>query len=393
MLHTLAVANYRSINNLILPLGRLNLITGANGSGKSNLYRALRLLAETAQGGVVNALAREGGLESSFWAGPEQISRRMRSGEVPVQGGPRRGAMRLRLGFAGEDFGYAIALGLPDSRSGEDRDTPSAFALDPEIKRECIWAGASYRPASLLVDRAGPMVRLREGRSWQVLAQHVPNYDSLFDQIGNEPNCPEVFQLRENIRRWRFYDHFRSDAEAPARQPQLGTRTPVLHHDGRDLAAALQTIREIGDRAALDAAIADAFPGSRLHIDFQPGGRFAVELRQEGLLRPLSAAELSDGTLRYLLLVAALLTPRPPSLMVLNEPETSLHPDLLPALGRLIVAASKQTQVWVVSHASRLIATLKESPACNALELDKPLGQTCIRGQGLLDEPAWHWPD
>ena len=386
MLHTLAVANYRSINRLILPLGRLNLITGANGSGKSNLYRALRLLAETAQGGVVNALAREGGLESSFWAGPEKISRRMLGGEVPVQGGPRQNVMRLRLGFAGEDFGYAIALGLPEPSN-------SAFSLDPEIKRECIWAGASYRPASLLVDRAGPMVRMREGRSWQVLAQHVPNYDSLFDQIGNDPNCPEVFQLRETIRRWRFYDHFRSDAEAPARQPQLGTRTPVLHHDGRDLAAALQTIREIGDRDALNAAIDDAFPGSRLHIDFQAGGRFAVELRQEGLLRPLSAAELSDGTLRYLLLVAALLTPRPPSLMVLNEPETSLHPDLLPALGRLIIAASKQTQVWVVSHASRLIATLKESPDCNTLELDKQLGQTCIRGQGMLDEPPWHWPD
>ena len=386
MLHTLAVANYRSINSLILPLGRLNLITGANGSGKSNLYRALRLLAETAQGGVVNALAREGGLESSFWAGPEKISRRMLGGEVPVQGGPRQNVMRLRLGFAGEDFGYAIALGLPEPSN-------SAFSLDPEIKRECIWAGASYRPASLLVDRAGPMVRMREGRSWQVLAQHVPNYDSLFDQIGNDPNCPEVFQLRETIRRWRFYDHFRSDAEAPARQPQLGTRTPVLHHDGRDLAAALQTIREIGDRDALNAAIDDAFPGSRLHIDFQAGGRFAVELRQEGLLRPLSAAELSDGTLRYLLLVAALLTPRPPSLMVLNEPETSLHPDLLPALGRLIIAASRNTQVWVVSHASRLIATLKESPECNTLELDKQLGQTCIRGQGMLDEPAWHWPD
>lgn len=386
MLHTLAVANYRSINSLILPLGQLNLITGANGSGKSNLYRALRLLAETAQGGVVNALAREGGLESSFWAGPEKISRRMLGGEVPVQGGPRQNVMRLRLGFAGEDFGYSIALGLPEPST-------SAFALDPEIKRECIWAGASYRPASLLVDRAGPMVRMREGRSWQVLAQHVPNYDSLFDQIGNDPNCPEVFQLRETIRRWRFYDHFRSDADAPARQPQLGTRTPVLHHDGRDLAAALQTIREIGDRTALDAAIDDAFPGSRLHIDFQAGGRFAVELRQEGLLRPLSAAELSDGTLRYLLLVAALLTPRPPSLMVLNEPETSLHPDLLPALGRLIIAASKQTQVWVVSHASRLIATLKESPECNTLELDKQLGQTRIRGQGMLDEPPWHWPD
>ncbi len=86
MLKTLAVANYRSINKLVIPLGRLNLITGPNGSGKSNLYRALRLLAETAQGGVVNALAREGGLESTFWAGPETISRRMRNGEVAIEG-------------------------------------------------------------------------------------------------------------------------------------------------------------------------------------------------------------------------------------------------------------------------------------------------------------------
>jgi predicted ATPase len=96
MLKTLAVANYRSINKLVIPLGRLNLITGPNGSGKSNLYRALRLLAETAQGGVVNALAREGGLDSTFWAGPEHISRRMRNGEVPIEATVRQGVKRGR---------------------------------------------------------------------------------------------------------------------------------------------------------------------------------------------------------------------------------------------------------------------------------------------------------
>jgi predicted ATPase len=72
----------------------------------------------------------------------------------------------------------------------------------------------------------------------------------------------------------------------------------------------------------------------------------------------LSAAELSDGTLRYLLWAAALLTPRPPRLMILNELESSLHPDLLPALARLIGVAAKNTQIWVVSHATRLIAAL-----------------------------------
>jgi len=386
MIKTLAVANYRSINKLVIPLGRLNLITGPNGSGKSNLYRALRLLAETAQGGVVNALAREGGLESTFWAGPENISRRMRNGEVPVQANVQNGPKRLRLGFAGEDFSYSIALGLPvPSRS--------AFSLDPEIKKECIWSGPFYRSASLLVDRAGPMIRVRDGRGWEVLAQHTPNFDSLFDQVGSFRSTAEVLQLREFIRRWRFYDHFRSDADAPVRQPQLGTRTPVLHHDGRDLAAALQTIREIGDPDALQAAVSDAFPGARLNIAPLQGGRFAIEFYQEGLLRPLSAAELSDGTLRYLLLVAALLTPRPPSLMVLNEPETSLHPDLLPALARLIIRASEQCQVWVVSHARRLISALQEAPECNCVVLEKTLGQTGIVGQRVLDEPAWYWPD
>ena len=386
MLSTLAIANYRSLLQLVIPLGALNVITGPNGSGKSNLYRSLRLLAETAQGGVVNALAGEGGLESTFWAGPENISKRMRSGEVPVQGGPRQKPVKLRLGFASEDFGYAIDLGLPEPSS-------SAFALDPEIKRECIWAGPCYRPASLLADRRGAIIKIRADRGWDVVAQHTSSFDSMFSQVADPGAAPEVFHMREMIRGWRFYDHFRTDVDAPARLPQLGTRTPVLHHDGRDLAAALQTIREIGDAAALAEAISDAFPGARLDIAIQQDGRFSVEFYQEGLLRPLSGSEMSDGTLRYLLWVAALLTPRPPSLMVLNEPETSLHPDLLPALGRLILRASENTQIWVVSHANRLISALNQSSGCHAIELEKNMGQTQVMGQGMLEEPAWHWPE
>ena len=98
--------------------------------------------------------------------------------------------------------------------------------------------------------------------------------------------APEILSLRDQIRSWRFYDHFRVDPEAPARQPQLGTRTPVLSHDGRDVAAALQTIREIGDGDALDAAVADAFPGARITIS-GVDGRFDIEMHQHGLLRPL----------------------------------------------------------------------------------------------------------
>ncbi|AND67932.1 hypothetical protein ATSB10_04780 [Dyella thiooxydans] len=385
MLGTLAIANYRSLRSLVLPLGALTLVTGANGSGKSNLYRALRLLADTAQGRVVHALAREGGLGSTLWAGPEEITRAMRKGEVPVQGGPRREVVALRMGFAGDEFGYAIDLGLPEPSS-------SRFASDPQIKAEAIWAGPFLRPANLLVSRRGALVRIREGRNWRVLADDLDPFDSLFTQVADPERAPEVLRLRETVRGWRFYDHFRSDAEAPARWPQLGTRTPVLSHDGHDLAAAWQTIREIGDPRALDAAVEDAFPGASVEVTVSDG-RFGLAFRQHGLLRPLSAGELSDGTLRYLLWIAALHTPRPPPLMVLNEPETSLHPDLLPALARLIVQASARSQVWVVSHAARLIAALEQTPACHTLRLEKELSQTRLVGQRMLDEPAWHWPE
>ncbi|MEP7184876.1 MAG: AAA family ATPase [Rhodanobacter sp.] len=385
MLTTLAIANYRSLRSLVLPLDRLNLVTGANGSGKSNLYKALRLLAETAQGGVVNALAREGGLPSALSAGPEKITAAMQRGDVPIQGGPRQKPVALRMGFAGDEFGYVIDLGLP-------KPSASVFARDPEIKCEAIWAGPFLRAANLLVTRRGALVRVREGHSWRVDAEHVSAFESMFTQIADPERVPEVLALRESIRGWRFYDHFRTDADAPARWTQLGTRSPVLSHDGRDLAAAWQTIREIGDPRALDQAVEDAFPGAEVRVTNNEGC-FGLQFSQPGLLRPLSSVELSDGTLRYLLWIAALHTPRPPPLMILNEPETSLHPDLLPALARLIARASERSQVWVVSHASRLIAALESSGDCNTVHLEKELSQPRVAGQDMLDEPAWHWPE
>lgn len=386
MISVLSINNYRSLLDLRVPLGQLNVITGPNGSGKSNIYRALRLLAQTASGGVVKALALEGGLNSTFWAGPETLSKKMLQGEAKIEGSARKKVVRMRLGFSTPELSYAISLGLP---------TPSStvFSLDPEIKRECIWAGHCYRPAHLIVDRVGPLVKVRNRKHWEVVDHHLNTFDSLLSQIGTIKETPELIQVREFIRSWRFYDHLRSDKEAPARKTHIGTRTPVLSNDGEDLASALQTIKEIGDYEALDTAINEAFPGTTLVITPQEGGYLSVALAQQGLLRPLTCAELSDGTLRYLLLVAALLTPRPPKLLILNEPETSLHPDLIPALAKLILNASKQTQVWVVSHSNLLLNHIQQHSECQIIDLEKDHGQTKILGQTLLEIPSWYWPD
>lgn len=384
MLTALAISNYRSLRNLIIPLRGLNLVTGPNGSGKSSVYRALRLLAETAQGGVIPSLAREGGLQSTLWAGPEKLSRAVKRGDYKVEGTVRKDRVNLRLGFAGDDFGYAIDLGLPSP-------SRSAFALDPEIKTESIWAGPIMRPASLLVERRNWVVRTRKSDGeWDTLSYQLSSFDSMMSQFADPRNAPEMMVLREQIRSWRFYDHFRTDVEAPARLPQIGTHTPILSNDGSDMAAALQTIQEIGNPAALNEAVADAFPGSSISV-LNIEGRFEIAMHQHGLLRPLKAAELSDGTLRYLLWIAALLTPRPPGLLVLNEPETSLHPDLLPALGRLIAGAAERSQVLVVTHAAKLINVLEEQSDCNSIRLEKEFGETKLVGADKLDLPPWRW--
>jgi predicted ATPase len=388
---TLAVENYRSLRHLVVPLAQLTVVTGANGAGKSSLYRALRLLADAARNGAVAALAREGGLPSTLWAGPETIGRAVREGTHPVQGVKRTKPVSLLLGFGGDDFSYAIDFGLP-AGGGQ-----GLFALDPEIKRESIWNGPMLRPAAVLCERDNGIVRIRDDRRAWSEPHAIRPYDSMLSEFADPRRAPEVLRVREQIRSWRFYDHVRTDAAAPARGSQIGTRTPVLSPDGSDVAAALQTIRETGDAAALDQAIDLAFPGSRVTVASEGEGRLGLRLHQHGLLRPLGAAELSDGTLRYLLWAAALLAPRPAGLLVLNEPETSLHGQLLAPLGQLIAAAATRSQVVAVSHSQALIAALRQAAqeagtVVSAVELVKDFGETGVRGREPLDGPNWRWP-
>ncbi|MEL6572265.1 MAG: AAA family ATPase [Pseudomonadota bacterium] len=379
MILTLAVSGYRSLRDLVIPLDQLTVITGANGTGKSSLYRSLRLLSEIAQGRAISTLATEGGLSSTLWAGPEVISRGMRSGESDITGTVRKGRVSLKLGFAAEDYGYAVDLGLP-------RDD-AIFPLDPEIKTEAVWFGEELKRHNHFADRRGPSVRVRgDSGSWTQIASQLPPFDSMMTHAADPKNSPELLHLRDRMRNWRFYDQLRTDRDAPARRQMIGTRTPVLASNGSDLAAAIATIQDIGDPGALDAAIADAFPDSLVQVTNRDG-LLGVQMQQRGLLRSLSAAELSDGTLRYILLAAALLTPRPPSLMVLNEPETSLHPELIPPLARLIAQAATVSQIIVVSHSERLTAALSDENALSH-HLEKDTGATRVIGAA---EVGWTW--
>lgn len=365
-LSRLWVRNYRSLVEFWLEPGALTVVVGENGSGKTNLYRALRLIRAGADARLAETLLDEGGMPSILFAG----QRVQRKGE-PV---------RVVIGATVEEYSYELALGLPRP------DGDSRFSLDPEVKQEYIWFGRKRTTKTVLADRAGSTAFLRdtEGASVTYPALLDPA-EPLLAQIGDPARFPEIFALRHHLSRWRFYHEFPTASSAPARSARVGVRTPVLADDGRDLAAAIATIEEIGDGHTFRSAIDRAFPGSRVEIDGSEGV-FSLNLLQPGLRRPTKAIELSDGTLRFLYLATALLSPRPPGLLVLNEPETGLHDPVLEPLSELIAVAADFTQVLVTTHSELLAHNLARRGATNVTLCRSSSGATLIR-QGD-DEPS-----
>jgi hypothetical protein len=193
------------------------------------------------------ALAREGGMPSALWAGPDRPAK------------PGAGT-RLSVGFADGLIAYELRLGLPNRGP---RST--AFSFDPEVKEETIRTIKA--PRARLLERRNLSVMLRddEGRPVTFGAQLDIN-ESVLSQLAEPHRYPALSTLRERLRRWRFYHQARTDPDSPVRAVQIGTRTPVLAHDGNDLAAALQTIIENGNDLALADAVADAFEGAKLEI-------------------------------------------------------------------------------------------------------------------------------
>ena len=353
-LRSLYVRGYRSIRTLRLPLNRVNVLVGPNGSGKSNLYRSLYLLAAAAEGRFARSLVEEGGMPSVLWAGEQRK-------DLPK---------RVELEVQFDDWLYHFSCGLR-------KPSGSAFGLDPYIREEWLDLMDSSRKVRFFCrTNAAVWLRDQEGRRidypWT-----LSESESVLSEIREPHRFPELSQLRGALLNWRFYHQFRTDVASPLRQPQMPVRTPILGNDGSDLASALQSIREMGDYGQLDEAIADAFPGGELQIESSDSG-LQVALKTPEFKRPFTAPELSDGTLKYLCLLAALLSPRPPQLLALNEPDANLHPQLYEPLARLVAKAANFSQLWIATHSVALAALLKQHAAATSVVLKKKDGATIV---------------
>jgi predicted ATPase len=354
------------LRSIRFPTGRLTVFAGANGVGKTNLYRALQLLQAAAAGTLAQELAAEGGMESASWAGTRRV------------GEPARIALSAGFGepaLEGVVYSYEVEIGVPPPGG------PGAFPLEPDLKQEALLFHHRGR-ASKLLERRGRAVMARDAEGKRVeLSREFLASETALGSFDEPQRFPEVHAIKQLMLDWRFYHDLRTDKDSPLRRPCLAVATPTMASDGSNLAAVLATLVHIRyDTVDLDRVIEDAFPGARLEVPM-PGREASFGMVfPDHPKRVFGAQELSDGTLRYLALAGALLSLRLPSFIALNEPESSLHPDLLEPLARLIARAAERTQIWLVTHSERLAAALETHGGVAPRTVIKKDGETWIEG-------------
>ncbi len=370
-------AGYRSLRSIQIPLGGLSVFLGANGVGKTNLYRALQLLQVSAAGTLSRELAAEGGMQSALWAG-ERPTRQLAQLSLSADFGGVGAAAAYR---------YGLAVGLPPSFTDEDGGMftrSGAFALEAQVKEESLVFNGKRRPEKLLERRGAFLAARDEAGIRQEIATELMASETALGSLSDPSRFPDLHLVRRTMLDWRFYHDLRTDQSSPLRHPCLAITSPTLASDGSNLAAVFATLVHLReDSADLERAIEDAFPGAKLVVP-NPGRTASF-----GMIFPdypkrvFDVGELSDGTLHYLALAGVLLAYRLPAFVALNEPETSLHPDLLDPLARLIARAAERTQMWLVTHSERLAAALAKHGRIKPRIVIKREGETWIEGLRL----------
>ncbi|HEX2560657.1 AAA family ATPase [Phenylobacterium sp.] len=359
-------SGYRSLRSIAYPVSGLEVFVGANGVGKTNIYRALELVRSAAANTLGSDLAQEG-MGSAMWAGSHPRN-------SPIQMG-----FSVGLAESGKDrpsYSYDVTVGFPP------RVAAPAFAQEPQVKEETLTFLSGRRPVQLM-HRKGHSLTVRDeaGRVVEVDADLLASETAL-GRLEDPSRYPDLELVRRTLLQWRFYHDLRTDAASPLRRPCPAVATPMLASDGSNLAAVLATLAYIReDTSELDAAVEAAFPGASLVVEDPSGRDVGFRLRfPEFPNREFDAAELSDGTLRYLALAGALLSYRLPPFIALNEPEASLHPALMEPLARLVVQAARRSQVLLVTHSESLARAIAELGAAKVRTVQKREGATEIAG-------------
>jgi predicted ATPase len=306
---SLKVAGFMSFKDVTWKPERLNVLIGPNGSGKSNLLRALELIRASAAGNLRDFVLNKGGLPRLLWGGSA------RQIEIETDTG---------IDHSSERQTYRFMLG-PVPQSASFRIVSEALEGDKDLSRDP--------------------------------AKHLPETETALSMVSALWIHPAPYLLQQQIRAWAIYQDLHVDEDAPIRRSAVARKETRVSYNGQNLIPVLKTLYEGEFKDAIDSGMSAAFPDDYAELFFRrtEPDRIQLYIRRRHGHREDSAADLSDGTLRFLLLLTILATPDPPPLIAIEEPESGLHPSMLPIIAEFAAAAATRTQLILSTHSPQML--------------------------------------
>ncbi|MDZ4799087.1 MAG: AAA family ATPase [Bryobacteraceae bacterium] len=332
----LNVQNFRSLKDVVWKPTDLNVLIGPNASGKTNLLRLLEFLKAAAAGTLVRYVQREGGMEPLVWDGTAN-SLSLELHTTPLEGGRNGLQYSLELVRIGNSGAFIVereslvdVIGVQSGRFDKpfrmlDRQRTNAVVFDTDQRRLSAPPESVEEGETLLSMAAGPFAA-----------------------------NPQLTSYQQHLARLAVYRDVSTASDSPMRKPSVASMDRRLESNGSNFISVLHTLyttdREF--RRNLRDAMTAAFGSEFEDIVFPPAADQQIQMRIQwrSLKREQTAADVSDGTLRFLFLLTALANPEPPAIMAIDEPETGLHPSMLPIIADFALEACKRTQIIFTTH-------------------------------------------
>ena len=373
----LAIEGYRSFKSQTWRPGDLNVVIGPNASGKSNLLRVLEMIGQAAQGRLGRHVQQEGGMDALVWDGQaEAVAVRVKMTPIPPYNDVARDALsyELRLRRLGTLSSYRI-----------ERELLANQLQMPLLQRDPQQGAVYSMEDQKLAPHGSKTTTTTPAPEHPVVArsESLPEEEPLMASLGG-PFTPNriVSEFARELASWGIYPAFFTGRDAPVRKAAVARHEKRLQPDGQNLITVLHTLysdnREF--KEDLNTGMRAAFGDDFEELVFPPAADQRIQLRiaWKSLRRAAPSADLSDGTLRFLYLLAILANPDPPGLIAIDEPETGLHPTMLRIVAEYARDAAGRTQVVLTTHSPELLDAFGDDPPTTTVT-DWSEGQTMLR--------------
>jgi predicted ATPase len=349
----LSIRGFRSLKDVTWEPGDLNVLIGPNASGKSNLLRGIELLAEAMSGNLDDTLVQKGGIATLLWdSRARRIEWEMRLSPDHLLN-EMEDAKELRYELCLQPFGLQGAF-------------TNRFRVEREILKSYNQGSSSQDEALTFIDRSPDKVIIRDnGRGHSTAPAELKETETVVSQASVLSLM--ITFVKSHMSKWRVHQDLSIYQDSPTRRAAITRRETQLAAEGQNLVNVMHTLYSTDKnfKTAVNDAMVAAFGREFEGLEFTPAEdqRIQMRLRWKSLKTLQSTADLSDGTLRFLMLLAVLLNQWRGNLVAIDEPETGLHPSMFPIIAELAADAARSSQIVFTTHSPEFLTALGEQNA------------------------------